>query len=66
MEQICKNCKWGTPKYTYDGFYIPNVVICKRYPRPLEKSEDDYCGEFTSNNRTKEPQYLNEETISQK
>jgi len=42
MEEKCENCKfWSIKKEdSTSGF-------CKRYPTYVERSFNDYCGEFT-------------------
>jgi len=38
----CIECKW------YAGQTNDNYGVCKRYPQIANKSQNDWCGEYTS------------------
>lgn len=42
----CKNCKFYRPPKSAPGTAYRVAGICRRYPEPVSKDIDDWCGEY--------------------
>jgi len=55
MKRRCSNCKFWSPYSTGDSVQ-PFKDFCKAHPQKIEKTANDWCGEFRPRDEAAAPQ----------